>query len=84
MSTFSRFWDEKDEPLFSNISNERDLEKSSLQQKNLLKSTKKSNYGSLKTEKPSMIVNYKHKLQQGETLQGISLKYGVPVSQFKQ
>ena len=50
--------------------------------------TKKSNYGSLRKElstqqtASAFIVNYKHRLMPGETLQGISLKYGVPVSIF--
>jgi LysM repeat protein len=63
-----------------------DFEKSAMpikQQTSGSKTTKKSNYGSLRTEAQQtasvFIVNYKHKLQAGETLQGISLKYGVPV-----
>jgi LysM repeat protein len=63
-----------------------DLEKSTIpikQQTSGNKTSKKSNYGSLRKEiqqtTSAFIVNYKHKLQAGETLQGISLKYGVPV-----
>lgn len=45
---------------------------------------KKQNYGSLRKDLPiqaqKQIVNIKHKLSKGETLQGISLKYGVSVS----
>lgn len=52
--------------------------------KPLTKTTnKKSNYGSLRTEVPSQTINYKHRLKQGETLQGISLKYGVPIELIK-
>lgn len=43
---------------------------------------KKSNYGSLRKEQPQPIVYVKHKLTASETIQGISLKYGVPVSVF--
>ena len=53
-------------------------------QKPFIKTTKKSNYGSLRKETQqtttTFIVNHKHKIQPGETLQGISLKYSVPVS----
>lgn len=63
-----------------------DLEKSSfVKQPN--KPSKKSNYGSLRTETQAQnqtatvfIVNYRHRITNGETLQGISLKYSVPVS----
>jgi hypothetical protein len=72
-------------PIFDND----ELEKRSLQQQKP-KTTKKSNYGSLRVEQPqqtkqtstAFIVNYKHKISPGETLLGISLKYGVPVSVF--
>ncbi|CAF0716247.1 unnamed protein product [Brachionus calyciflorus] len=50
------------------------------------KTTKKSNYGSLRTEiqqTTTQIINHKHKLKQGETLQGISLKYSVPIETIK-
>jgi hypothetical protein len=54
-------------------------------QKPFIKSTKKSNYGSLRKETQqtttAFIVNYKHRLVPGETLQGISLRYGIPVRQ---
>ena len=74
---------------------EDDLEKSSFirqanQQQNYSsnKPIKKTNYGSLRTENQQIqtakvfIVNHRHKLSDGETLQGISLKYGVSVSRF--
>ncbi len=69
-----------------------DLEKRSLQQTHKALSSsitstntkKKSNYGSIRNETQhtakAFIVNYKHKIVPGETLQGISLKYVVPVS----
>ena len=45
---------------------------------------KKQNYGSLRKDLPiqeqKQMVNLKHILKKGETLQGISLKYGVSVS----
>lgn len=45
---------------------------------------KKLNYGSLRKETEHtatvFMVNYKHQLKSGETMQGISLRYGVPVS----
>lgn len=50
-----------------------------------IKPVKKTNYGSLRTETQQtqtakvFLVNYRHKLTDGETLQGISLKYGVSV-----
>lgn len=44
---------------------------------------KKLNYGSLRKETEHtatvFMVNYKHQLKSGETMQGISLRYGVPV-----
>ena len=52
------------------------------------KSVKKSNYGSLRTEVKSTtspgacLVNYEHRMCAGDTIQGLSLKYGVPVSEF--
>jgi len=52
------------------------------------KPIKKTNYGSLRTENQQIqtakvfIVNHRHRLLDGETLQGISLKYGVSVSKF--
>jgi LysM repeat protein len=55
----------------------------------LIQKCKKSNYGSLHqdTQKQqttnAFIVNYRHKLKSGETLQGISLKYGVAIDQIK-
>lgn len=68
-----------------------ELETKSLQQKQQIKSSKKSNYGSLRVDPPqqtkqtstAFIVNYKHKISSGETLLGVSLKYGVPVDQIK-
>jgi hypothetical protein len=74
-------------PIFDND----DLEKKSLQSiKSASKTTKKSNYGSLRVEQPqqtkqtstAFIVNYKHRLMPGETLLGISLKYGISVSEL--
>ena len=56
-------------------------------QKPFIKTTKKSNYGSLRKEvqqtTTAFIVNYKHKLKPGETLQAISLRYGIPVENIK-
>jgi LysM repeat protein len=58
-------------------------------QKTLIKTTKKSNYGSLRKDitqtqtASAFIVNYRHTLKPGETLQGISLRYGVPVESIK-
>lgn len=50
-------------------------------------SKKKQNYGSLRKDLPiqeqKQIVNIKHKLTNGETLQGISLKYGVSIENIK-
>jgi len=61
------------------------LEKQSLQ--NQFKSnstTKKSSYGALKKEtKNCFTFNLKHKLERGETLEGISLKYGISVENIK-
>jgi hypothetical protein len=60
------------------------LEKCSLQINNNNNNKKKLNYGSLRKDLPiqqqQQIVHIKHKLLKGETLQGISLKYGIPVS----
>lgn len=62
-------------------------ERQSLQKPFIKSTTKKSNYGSLRKEVQQtstlFIVNYKHKLQEGETLQGISLKYSVPIESIK-
>jgi len=61
-----------------------DLERSSLQTSQT-KTTKKSNYGSLRQESLTQqtankfIVNYEHKLLPGDTLLGISLKYNISV-----
>jgi LysM repeat protein len=58
-------------------------------QKTLIKTTKKSNYGSLRKDitqtqtATTFMINHKHKLKPGETLQGISLRYGVPVESIK-
>ena len=72
-----------------------DVERCSLQQKlqssASIKNKKKSNYGSLHTNKheanvqtsTAFIVNYRHRLKAGETLQGISLRYGVPIENIK-
>ena len=66
-----------------------DLEKSSFiikQQQQQQKPAKKTNYGSLRTDIQQtqtakvFIINYKHRITKGETLQGISLKYNIPVS----
>ena len=70
---------------------EDDVERSSLQKQSTTKTKKKSNYGSLHSNKnettiqtsTAFMVNYKHKLKSGETLQGISLKYGVPIENIK-
>lgn len=65
-----------------------DLEKSSLQTKTT-KTTKKSNYGSLRQDSQTrqtanvFIVNYEHKIMPGDTLLGISLKYNVPIENIK-
>jgi len=64
------------------------MESSSLQT-NQKKTTKKLNYGSLKQESLTQtankfVINYEHKLQPGDTLLGISLKYNLPVSFFKE
>ena len=62
-----------------------ELEKSKLQTNKSNKTPKKSNYGSLRQDAQTQqtakvfLVNYPHRLAPGETLQGISLKYGVPV-----
>lgn len=62
-------------------------ERRSLQKPFIKSNTKKSNYGSLRKEVQQtanvFIVNYKHKIQIGETLQGISLKYGLPIENIK-
>ena len=73
---------------YSSLNNNDDLERNLLsQQKQLIKTSKKSNYGSLRNETKqtttAFMINYKHKLQAGETLQGISLKYGVPIENIK-
>lgn len=56
-------------------------------QKPFIKTAKKSNYGSLRKEAQqtttAFIVNYKHRLTPGETLLGISLRYGVPTESIK-
>jgi len=65
-----------------------DLEKSSFI-KQQQKPAKKTNYGSLRTDIQQtqtakvFIINYKHRITKGETLQGISLKYNIPVSRKK-
>ena len=50
---------------------------------NGMNSKKKQNYGSLRKDLPiqeqKQLVNIKHRLTNGDTLQGISLKYGVSV-----
>ena len=79
--------------LLPNDDDEEEVERRSLQKitSSASKPTKKSNYGSLSSNKyektlqttTAFIVNYKHKLVSGETLQGISLKYGVPVENIK-
>lgn len=73
---------------YSSLNNNDDLERNLLsQQKQLIKTSKKSNYGSLRNETKqtttAFMINYKHKLKAGETLQGISLKYGVPIENIK-
>lgn len=66
-----------------------DMERSSLQTSNATRTTKKSNYGSLRQESQSQqtankfIVNYEHTLQPSDTLLGISLKYNVPIENIK-
>ena len=68
-----------------------DLEKSSFikQQQQQQKPAKKTNYGSLRTDIQQtqtakvFLINYKHRITKGETLQGISLKYNIPVSRKK-
>lgn len=65
----------------SELLNEENIEIQALQ-KSFVKTTKKSNYGSLRKDIPQAIVpivNFKHRIKPGETLQGISLKYNVPV-----
>ena len=66
----------------SELLNEENIEIQALQ-KSFVKTTKKSNYGSLRKDISSQaivpIVNFKHRIKPGETLQGISLKYNVPV-----
>lgn len=50
------------------------------------KTTKKSNYGSLKpatTQSNPLIVNYKYKVKEGETLPGLSLKFNTPIDAIK-
>lgn len=66
-----------------------DLERSSLQSKPA-KTTKKSNYGSLRQDTQqtqqtakTFIVNYDHKIMPGDTLLGISLKYNIPIENIK-
>lgn len=65
-----------------------DLERSSLQSKQA-KTTKKSNYGSLRQDlqtqqtAKTFIVNYEHQIMPGDTLLGISLKYNVPIENIK-
>jgi hypothetical protein len=46
--------------------------------------SKKSSYGAIRKETPSFqqTVNIKHEIVKGETLQGISLKYGISVSAY--
>lgn len=67
-----------------------DMEKSSLQRNQPAKTTKKSNYGSLRQDTSQtqqtakiFIVNYEHKLVHGDTLLGISLKYNTPIENIK-
>jgi LysM repeat protein len=54
---------------------------------NIIKASKRSNYGSLRKDTSqttsAFIVNYRHTLNPGETLQGLSLRYGVPVESIK-
>jgi LysM repeat protein len=45
--------------------------------------SKTTSYGSLRKESTYNFVNIKHKLINGETLQGIALKYGVSVSTLR-
>lgn len=54
-------------------------------EKYLIKNNKSrtTSYGSLRKEPTNNLINIKHKLINGETLQGISLKYGVSVSYIK-
>lgn len=53
------------------------------------KTTKKTNYGSLRQDVQSQqtanafIVNYEHKLMPGDTLLNISLKYNIPIENIK-
>ncbi|RNA03059.1 lysM and peptidoglycan-binding domain-containing 1 [Brachionus plicatilis] len=50
------------------------------------KTTKKSNYGSLKpatTQPNAQLVNYKYRLKEGETLPGLSLKFNIPIDAIK-
>jgi len=79
--------------LLPNDDDDEEVERRSLQKitSSASKPTKKSNYGSLSSNKyektiqttTAFIVNYKHKLVPGETLQGISLKYNVPIEKIK-
>lgn len=79
--------------LLPNDDDEDEIERRSLQkiQSSSSKPSKKSNYGSLSSNKyektiqttTAFIVSYKHRILPGETLQGISLKYGVPIENIK-
>jgi len=66
-----------------------ELEMSKLQTSRSNKTPKKSNYGSLRQDAQTQqtakvfLVNHPHRLAPGETLQGISLKYGVPIETIK-
>ena len=77
---------------YSSLLGDEEVERRSLQTtSSSSRNTKKSNYGSLHTNKHEktiqtstvFIVNYRHKLRPGETLQGISLKYGVSIENIK-
>lgn len=50
------------------------------------KTSKKSNYGSLKpviSQPSTQLINYRYKLKEGETLQGLSLKFNIPMDAIK-
>lgn len=50
---------------------------------NSSQNNKKTSYGSLKRETANLVVNHRHKLNRTETIQGLSLKYGVPIENIK-
>jgi LysM repeat protein len=66
-----------------------DSERNSINSNRSANTSKKSNYGSLRQDSKTQqtanafIVNYEHKIEPGDTLLGISLKYNLPIESIK-